>query len=298
VGTFSAFSLDQSCPGGGTPSCMKTTHAMHVSVALPNGSLLVAGGCTTSGCNGTNDGQHAEIISIISNSTGTVTVAGSGLMQVARYQATGTLFDGSTASGKTLLAGGAASANGAGLASGEVWDGVAFTCVGSVTSGTCTTPATMTNARAQHAAALLPNGKVALFGGIGAVAGSGSPISAIAIYDSNGNGSFAAPSSGSTLIGVARFGLTATKLGGAGRILVAGGFTAASGGVGTTASQRLDLFDVSTLGVLTAVSNPTNMDNLKTARGGHVVAPIFGIEVLITGGTTAVGTGEVFTSFQ
>jgi hypothetical protein len=156
----------------------------------------------------------------------------------------------------------------------------------------------MTNARAQHAAALLPNGKVALFGGIGAVAGSGSPISAIAIYDSNGNGSFAAPSSGSTLIGVARFGLTATKLGGAGRILVAGGFTAASGGVGTTASQRLDLFDVSALGVLTAVSNPTNMDNLKTARGGHVVAPIFGTEVLITGGTTAVGTGEVFTSFQ
>jgi hypothetical protein len=298
--SFSAFSLDQVCPGGVTTTCMKTTHAMHVSVALPNGSLLVAGGCTTSGCNGANDGQHAEIISITSNSTGAVSVAASG-MQVARYQATGTLFD-STASGRTLIAGGAASANGAGQASGEVWNGTAFTCVGSVTAGTCTTPATMTNARAQHAAALLPNGKVALFGGIGVVTGSGSPVSAIEIYDPATAGSFSTPGSGNTVIGVARFGLTATKLGGAGRILVAGGFTAASVGVGTTASQRLDLFDVSAAGVLAAVSNPTNMDNLKTARGGHVVAPIFGTEVLITGGTTAVdlvnGTGELFSSFQ
>jgi len=303
VGTFSAFSLDQACPVAGT-TCMKTRHAMHVSVPLPNGTLLVAGGCTVANCDGSGtDGKDAEIITISLTGTSGVTVPASG-MQVARYQATGTLFDSSTASGKTLIAGGAAPAYGAGQASGEVWNGTAFTCVGSATT-TCTLPAAMASPRAQHAAALLPSGKVALFGGIGAVTGSGSPVSAIEIYDSQASGalgSFSTPGSGATSIGVARFGLTATKLGGAGRILVAGGFTAASGGVGTTASQRLDLFDVSAAGVLTAVSNPTNMDNLKTARGGHVVAPIFGIEVLITGGTTATdlvnGTGELFTSFQ
>jgi hypothetical protein len=297
AGAFAAFTLSSGDSSGGG---MWMTHAMHASVALPNATLLVTGGCTTSNCTGGSDGQHAEIITISNAATGTTNKTGTtGTMQAAHYQHTATVFDFTTSSGKTLIAGGATSAYGNGTNVGEVFEGTNWTCVGSAT-GTCTSPATMATARSQHAAALLPNGDVAVFGGLVIKAGSTTPASmtnTIELYVPTLLGSF---QTSSTSLGIARFGLTATTLGGAGRILVAGGFIAAvaSTGKGSTASARLDLFDVSGT-TLTAVVNPTNMDNLSTARGGHFTTLLFDTTTLIAGGTTSTTAGgELFTSFQ
>jgi hypothetical protein len=141
----------------------------------------------------------------------------------------------------------------------------------------------MTTARVGHGAALLDNGRVAFFGGRNA---AGTAVSSIETFDPSGSGTFA--SSAATLT-AARSNLRATKLGGAGRILVTGGFTS-----GTTASTALDLFDVSG-GTLTAV---TPVDQLTTARGAHTATLLFGGTALIVGGTASTTTGEIFSSAQ
>jgi hypothetical protein len=90
-------------------------------------------------------------------------------------------------------------------------------------------------------------------------------------------------------LSTARFQLQATRLAGAGRILVSGGFTA-----GSTGSTALDLFDVTG----TSFTAVTPIDALTTARGGHVATLLFGGTALIVGGTAATTLGELFSSGQ
>jgi hypothetical protein len=79
-------------------------------------------------------------------------------------------------------------------------------------------------------------------------------------------------------------------LGGAGRILISGGFTTGT----TTASTVLNLFGVSG-STLTAV---TGIDSLTTARGGHTATLLFGGAALLSGGTSSSASGELFSSSQ
>jgi hypothetical protein len=300
---------------------MVTPHAMHTTTALTSTKLLVAGGCTTppnSGGNNActvgqnaNDAKQAEVITLSSSTSGT-TSSTSNLMKAQHYQHTATVFD--TTNGKVLIAGGAATVGGSGQNVAEFFDGTKFLCIGADTAGvTCLTPQTLTHVRAQHAALLLPStapssnaacascSAVALFGGLGSGAAA---TNTIEIFDPTFVNTGLTPGkfTNSTTLGAARFDLTASQLAGAGRILVAGGFSS-----GTTAATptNLDLFDVSACATtvpltctLTGVANPTNMDNLATARGGHTATVIFDTTVLIAGGVASTSSAELFTSSQ
>jgi hypothetical protein len=141
----------------------------------------------------------------------------------------------------------------------------------------------MTMARGRHAAVLLPNGQVALFGGTN---GSGIATSSIETFDPAGIGAFT--SNVASLFGP-RSQLQATQLLGAGRLLISGGFTS-----GTTASTALELFTVSG----TTLTQVTPIGSLLTARGGHTATLLFGATALIAGGTSMTTSGEVFSSAQ
>jgi hypothetical protein len=202
-------------------------------------------------------------------------------------QHTGTLFDSTTVTGRVLIAGGAATAGGAGTTPAEIYDGTKFACPGSIDTGAnCTANQPMLTARAQHAAVLLPNGQVALFGGLD---GASLATGAIETFDpafDNGplkvKGKFT--TNGATLA-TARRALTATSIGNPESILVVGGFTA-----GTTPTNAIQLFDVN----LNVLSNVTPIDTLITARGAHAATAISSTTVLIVGGTISTAPGETF----
>jgi N-acetylneuraminic acid mutarotase len=116
---------------------------------LPSGRVLVAGGGSASQLTGT---ASAELYDPTTN-----TWSRTGSMHTERCFQSATLLPG----GKVLVAGGASqSANGSlneiGLASAELYDPA---------TGTWTSTGSMTDGRAEHAAALLPNGQVIVAGG-------------------------------------------------------------------------------------------------------------------------------------
>jgi len=267
LGTFLQFQIT-----GGTNNGMVSPRALHTSTVLPNGTLLVAGGCGTAACADAVR-SSSEIIDVSTTNT-----AASGPMNNPHVGATGTLFG----TGKVLIAGGATSTGGNGTNFAEIFSAGTFTCPGTDCTVGGRTP--MGTARNGHGALLLPSGQVALFGG---KTNAGTMTATIELFDPAGSGTFAASTAS---LGTARWLLQATQLAGAGRILISGGFTTGT----TTASTVLNLFDVSG-SALTAV---TGIDALTTARGGHTATLLFGGTALLSGGTSGAASGELFSSAQ
>ena len=266
AGTFSTFVLT-----GGASSGMVNPRALHTATVLADGTLLVVGGCGTAACDVSSPDSRktAEIINLAAAST-----AATGAPNAQHVGATATLLNNS----KVLVAGGAITKGGSGTDFAELFSAGAFSCTGT----NCAGRVAMKEARTAHGAILLPNGQVALIGGKN---GAGSATSSIELFDPAGSGSF---TTNAATLSAARFQLQATRLAGAGRILVSGGFT-----TGTAGSAALDLFDVSGI-TLTAVSP---IDGLTTARGGHTATLLFGGTALMSGGTSSA-SGELFSSAQ
>jgi hypothetical protein len=195
--------------------------------------------------------------------TGTFSKTGS--LGTARIFDTATLL----ADGRVLVTGGDASFHdGPVLASAEVYD---------AKTGRFSPTGSLTTARSFQTATLLPDGRVLITGGTGAVTGvtmvSTTPCLASAeIYDPK-TGTFSATGAMTT----GRCDQTATLLTD-GRVLIVGGESAADG----TALASAEIYDPKT-----GTFSPTG--SLAAARGFHTATLLSDGRVLIVGGQTSSG---------
>ena len=230
---------------------MTVARESHTATLLQDGKVLIAGGCSDSGCL-----ASAELYD---PATGTFTATGSYYdthtgMSEARVAHTATLLG----NGSVLIAGGYG-VQSTPLASAELYDPATgtFTATGSI----------MTTARAFHTVTLLPSGKVLIAGG---ESGNGSRLNAslarAELYDP-ATGTFTA--TGSMTVG--RAAATATLLGN-GKVLITGG-----GGDNLTPLASAELYDTAT-GTFTATGNMT------VARAAHTATLLGNGKVLIAGG--------------
>jgi len=178
---------------------MTTTRSLATATLLPNGLILIAGGF------GGNRAflASSELYNPQTNSF--LPAAGTAAMNTGRDAATATLLP----NGRVLIAGGFAGDHNF-LASTELYDFTTNSFVAS--AGT----AAMNTGRQDAAAALLPNGKVLIAGG---VAAGGNPLASTELYDPATN-SFALKTAA---MNAAHDGATATLLPN-GKVLIAGGF--------------------------------------------------------------------------
>ena len=261
IGVSNAFNIEGFCDTGS----LATARALHSSVTLPNGMVLIAGGSpsfsnravafasaelynpvthTFTAAGSMHVGRSAFSMTLLQN--GLVLVAG-GLNGTAAVSSA-ELFDPSTnnftllsnsmvtarvdhiatllANGKVLITGG--NSNGTELASAEIFD---------PTTNTFTaTSQSMTTARDLHQAVLLPNGKVFITGGF-ATSGANNALASAELYDPvadtfTATGSMATP----------RY-EHASALLFTGKVLVGGGF---SGNGFTTPLVAAEIYDPST----------------------------------------------------
>ena len=261
IGTSNAFNVEGFCDTGS----MATARALHSSVTLPNGMVLIAGGSpsfsnravafasaelyspfthTFTSVGNMHVGRSAFTMTLLQN--GLVLVAGGSNGTVAVSSAE--LFDPSTntftlltnsmvtarlnhiatllANGKVLITGG--NSNGTELASAEIFD--------PSTNTFTATSQPMTTARDLHQAVLLPNGKVLITGGF-STSGASNALASAEIYDPvadtfTATGSMATP----------RY-EHASALLFTGKVLVGGGF---SGNGFTTPLAAAEIYDPST----------------------------------------------------
>ena len=124
---------------------MTVSRAAHTATPLPDGRVLVVGGCSLEGCEMADEGATAELYDPVARS-----FARTGTMGVERVSHTAT----SLPNGKVLVAGGW-DRDGV-LSSAELYDPATgdFSPAGDVATG-----------RAAHTASLLPDGRVLLCGG-------------------------------------------------------------------------------------------------------------------------------------
>lgn len=274
-GSGPASAADLVSPTDGTISAaspMLIAREHHISVALQNGQVLVAGGVTTGG-GVTNE---AEIYDPALNNWSSVP----GGMAEARAGATATLLP----SGEVLIAGGVGQ-SGVVSSTAEIFDPnfandnhTPFSMVG----GNLSSP------REGHAAALLQDGRVLIVGGSDGTAA----LASSDIYDPAAGTITAGPAMSTT-----RQNLTATTLLN-GLVLIAGGTH------GNKDLATLELFDPSANSGAGAFSAPLDATGkavtLVTARQGQqaVLLPHNGA-VLIFGGTSsgvALSSAELFTA--
>ena len=238
---------------------MMYARSKHVSVALQDGRVLVAGGLTTGGV-ATNT---AEIFDPVANSWTSVALG----MTEARSGATAAVLQ----DGRVLVAGGQ---NGTAISSTlEIFDPVAsaFSAAGM-----------MSSPRSQHAMAVLQDGRVLIVGGNNGTA----PVASTSIFDPVAGTVSAGPA-----LNMARYGHSATTLLN-GMVVVIGGNN------GNAVPAQMDvtpaeLFDPTTGKFSTLATN------LTTPREGHLAILLpNNNSVLIAGGTsagTAVASAELFT---
>ena len=287
---------------------MMGARAYHTATLLPDGTVLVAGGTTSSGSGDAL--ASAELYDPISESwtaigtmmrarayhtatllpDGTVLVAGGTTSGVV--QASAELYDPGTGSwtatknmvgvrsghtatllpdGTVLVAGGSSSATASGtVASAELYD---------PSSGSWTATGTMVEARSGHTATLLPDGTVLVAGGIMS-SYLPSPVASAELYD---------PSSESwTATGnmdADRAFHTATLLPD-GKVLVAGAFS-----TGIDALVSAELYDPST-------GEWTVTGDMDGARAGHTATLLPDGEALLAGGVNLNGTADALASAQ
>jgi hypothetical protein len=156
-------------PGGGLTALpsLGLSRAAHTATALPDGRVLVAGGCTRAGCGGTAAGRHAEIYDPHARTFG----AGPAMV-TARAGHTATPL----ADGRVLITGGYSAEGTAPLSTAELYDPATgrFAATGPMAVG-----------RGAHTATLLPDGRVLVVGGW---AGTAALVD-VEIYDP-GSGTF------------------------------------------------------------------------------------------------------------
>ncbi len=137
----------------------------------------------------------------------------------------------------------------------------------------------MAEARSDHTATLLQNGKVLVVGGCDIF---GDPLATAELYDPS-SGTFSSTGS----IAVKRASQTATLLSN-GKVLVAGGFTTVSPGCGTFRPSGIlktaELYDPAT-GTFTATGD------MGTARASHTATLLDTGKVLVVGGDNGAGQG-------
>jgi hypothetical protein len=126
---------------------MALARATHTATPLPDGRVLVAGGCTTAGCGGTAEGGRTEIFDPATH----LFEAGPSMGQPRMGHTATRLPD-----GRVLFAGGWPAENRAPLAHAEIYDPATsrFTATGG-----------MGSQRGGHTATLLRDGRVLLVGG-------------------------------------------------------------------------------------------------------------------------------------
>jgi hypothetical protein len=224
---------------------MTSARYAHTATLLPNGKILVAGGC----CVGTSALSSAELYDPAS---GTWTSTGS--MHNVREEHTATLLP----NGTVLVTGGCNYACGPGIAQAEVYDPV---------TGAWTSVAPMAVPRSFHTATLLPSGTVLVAGGCCAVTSSAE------LY----NPSTAMWSTTGSLIG-GRADHTATLLP-TGKVLVAGGYSqfCTPEGCGTATQATAELYDPAT-------STWSLTGRMHGARGAHTATLLPTGLVLVAGG--------------
>jgi hypothetical protein len=260
-------------PGGNLTR--ESTHS--ASVLLPNGKILSAAGDSTSPISqlydpATNTWSDGPSISS-TRTAGTGTLLPTGRVMVAGGSPDGTLLydsvdlydlgPGAWSPGTSLAVARASASTtplpsgGALIAGGENAGGVLGSTLRLSPQGSVSAAAPMRGARKNHAAALLPDGRVVVAGGVDT---SGTTLASAELYDPSTDTWVAA-----TPLGNARFGHTATALPN-GRVLVVGG-----------ATTYCELYDARTDQWLPAAP-------LAPARSGHRAVLLPNGRVLVTGG--------------
>jgi hypothetical protein len=229
---------------------LNTGRAYHTGTLLGSGKVLVAGG---------QDTNLAPVATAELYIRASGTFTNTGAMVTPRFRHTATRL----ASGKVLFVGGL-DANNNPIASAELYD---------PTTGQFTaSQGTLSNARYNHEAVLLPDGsgKVLIITGIGA---SGA-LSSVEIYDSQTDTISPAAS-----LNTGRYFATSTTVTthGAFKVLVAGGFDS-NGSVLSSA----ELYDPTS-------GQWTYTGNLQSARYQAADATLLSGQVLISGGSDATG---------
>jgi Kelch motif/Galactose oxidase, central domain len=227
---------------------LSNPRAAHTATLLPNGNVLIAGGCTADSCEASEVSRTTELFDPSAN-----VFKPSAEMTTQRVGGhTATLLG----DGHVLIAGGWTSGNP--TSSAELYDS---------TTNTFTRIKDMTQARADHTATLLDNGKVLIVGGMQRDAGSLKALASAELYDPS-TGTFEKTGSLET----ARAVHTSVLLGD-GTVLVIGGAEPR-----WTALGSVERYGVET-GTFTTVGG------LNTPRWKHAATLLEGDSVLILGGT-------------
>jgi hypothetical protein len=256
IGTSNAFNVEGFCDTGS----LATARVDHSAVALPNGTVLVAGGATTTA--ETTILSSAELYNPVSHSFTSLT------MQSPRAGFTMTVLQ----SGLVLVAGGIGTLP-------DCFDCVELFDPSANTFTLLRADANlMTSGRTQHTATLLPNGKVLLAGGIDPL--TGNVLATAELFDpaTNTFTATAAP------MNAARSFHRADLLPN-GQVLLTGG-----SGIGTNnVLASAELYD--------PVANTfTSTGNMATPRSSHGSGLLYTGEVLVAGGSTPGGDNEISTA--
>jgi len=236
-------------PSGFTPTAdMGTSRTEHTATLLPNGTVLLAGGNSSSPFN-----QTGEIFDPATNS-----FSPTGSLVSPRRDHTATLLP----NGKVLIAGGISSSSSAAanvVATAELYDPATrtFTATGS-----------MAVPRREHAATLLADGKVLVAGGVD---NNGIFLSSAEIYDT-ATGTFT--STGNLITGRANH---AAVLLASGKVLVAGGCCDISSSTGVEEFNSAELYEP-VAGTFAATGS------LVDVREGFTMTPLPDGRVLAAGG--------------
>lgn len=240
---------------------MTSARVNHTATLLANGKVLLTGGDV--------DQVGTSLASAELYDPATGTFAATGAMTVARSLHTATLL----ANGRILICGGdkggIPGGNSGVLSSAEIYD---------PGSGTFTATGSLAFARFNHAAVLLPDGKVVVAGG----------------YDVNFEDIFSAelydPASGTFSVtgamSVSRAVLTVTMLAN-GKALAAGGFQAPSPDCASGSSNSCPPTPLSNVDLYDPLTGTFKAGNsMMAAHGGHTATTLASEKILIAGGDT------------
>ncbi len=239
---------------------LQTAREGAVTVALPDGQILIAGGWNT------GDLQSVELFDPADDTFTALTAAGNSELQTARYGAVAAALP----DGRVLIAGGYNESSGF-LQSAELFDPVDDT----FTSLAATGATELQTAREFAVAAALPDGRVLIAGGQN---NSGSPQSA-ELFDPADDTFTALTAAGATELHAARLDAVAAPLPD-GQVLITGGYSPSS------PLLSAELFDPTSE---TFAELPESGETeLQSSRAGAVAAALPDGQVLIVGGISGL----------